>query len=49
MIIIIIFIICINNIYSHVEEHQWPPIKYLKELEEYEKAIGKSDSNCNIM
>lgn len=33
---------------KHVEEHQWPPISYLKELEEYEKAIGKND-NCCVM
>jgi len=32
----------------YLEEHQWPPISYLKELEEYEKATGKSE-NCCIM
>jgi hypothetical protein len=36
---------------KHVEEHQWPPISYLKDLETYEKemkAFNKSDK-CNIM
>jgi len=26
---------------SYVEEHQWPPVSYFKELESYEKSIGK--------
>jgi len=33
---------------NYVEEHQWPPVSYLKELETYEKAIGKGEK-CNIM
>jgi len=33
---------------KYVEEHQWPPVSYLKALEEYEKATGKSE-NCCIM
>lgn len=33
---------------KYIEEHQWPPISYLKDLEEYEKAVGKSE-NCCIM
>jgi len=33
---------------NYVEEHQWPPISYLKDLEEYEKAVGKTE-NCCIM
>lgn len=32
----------------YVEEHQWPPLSYLKALEEYEKVTGKSD-NCCVM
>jgi len=34
---------------AYVTEHQWPPISYLKELEDYERAIGKTDSNCSMM
>jgi len=37
---------------KHVEEHQWPPLSYLKELEIYEKAIGgttKGDDRCLCM
>lgn len=33
---------------KYVEDHQWPPLDYLKALEEYEKATGKSD-NCCVM
>jgi len=36
----------------YVEEHQWPPISYLKDLEVYEKAIGKTDGirgDCQVM
>lgn len=25
---------------KYVEEHQWPPVTYLRELEAYEKATG---------
>lgn len=30
---------------AYVEEHQWPPVSYLKDLEAYEKATGKHSSN----
>jgi len=33
---------------KHVEDHQWPPVSYLKALEDYEKLVGKSDK-CSIM
>jgi len=33
---------------SFVEEHQWPPVSYLKELEVYEKATSKEEK-CRIM
>jgi len=42
------FVELVGDNLKHVEEHQWPPISYLKELEEYEKATGKSD-NCCVM
>jgi len=36
---------------THVEDNQWPPVSYLKQLEEYEKSTGKkrSDDKCSIM
>jgi len=40
---------------QYVEEHRWPPVSYLKELEEYEKATGKTigggsgGENCMVM
>jgi len=36
---------------DYVEEHQWPPKAYLKELAEYEKAIGggSKDDKCICM
>jgi len=35
---------------KYIEENQWPPVSYLKELEVYEKLIGaKSDDKCSIM
>ena len=36
---------------KYVEEHRWPPLSYLKEVEAYEKAIQKSgeDPKCAIM
>jgi Rho family protein len=37
----------------YVEEHQWPPVSYLKEIEEYEKMITnmqkKKEGKCCIM
>jgi len=33
---------------AYVEEHQWPPVSYLKAVEEYEKLTGKG-TNCIIM
>lgn len=38
---------------KYVEDNQWPPLSYLKQLEEYEKAIGKTGdaaetNNCII-
>lgn len=36
---------------KYVEEHQWPPVSYLKELEVYEKAMAKHGGadKCSIM
>jgi len=37
---------------KYVEEHQWPPVSYLKELEKYEKLTGKKrdgDEKCITM
>ena len=36
---------------KHVEEHQWPPVSYLKELEVYEKEMAKFNKSdkCRIM
>lgn len=38
---------------KHVEENQWPPVSYLKQLAEYEKAIkaagGDKDDKCICM
>jgi len=33
---------------SYVEEHQWPPVSYLKELEAFEKA-NKGEDKCLVM
>jgi hypothetical protein len=33
---------------AYCEEHQWPPISYLKALEEYEKLTGKTNA-CVVM
>lgn len=40
---------------AYVEEHQWPPVSYLKELAAYKKAAGiedegvtKKEENCCI-
>jgi Rho family protein len=40
---------------KYVEENQWPPVSYLKELEEYEKAMARyslgteAEKNCSVM
>ena len=37
---------------EHVEEHRWPPVAYLKEIEEYENKYGDKKSNkdgCRMM
>lgn len=34
---------------KYVEENQWPPVSYLKQLEEYEKAVGGKTDKCSIM
>lgn len=39
---------------AYVEEHQWPPVSYLKELAAYKKATGtedeggKKEENCCV-
>jgi len=34
----------------HVEEHQWPPVSYLKELEAYGRKVGNKDAGkCLLM
>ena len=36
----------------YVREHQWPPVSYLQELEQYEKTITetqKKEGKCCIM
>lgn len=35
---------------KYVEENQWPPISYLKELEIYEKSLeGRQPDKCIVM
>jgi len=34
---------------KYLEEHQWPPVSYLKAIAEYEKAVGKSGGDCCVM
>jgi len=34
---------------KHVEEHQWPPVAYFKELEAYNKKMGIKGGNCSLM
>ena len=34
---------------EHVEEHQWPPVSYLKEVEKYEKRIAERGGKCVVM
>lgn len=33
---------------QHIEQHRWPPVRYLEELAEYERALGDNRS-CSIM
>jgi Rho family protein len=32
---------------KYVEDNQWPPLSYLKQLEDYEKTTGKTTGNGN--
>ncbi|KAJ8306845.1 hypothetical protein KUTeg_014929 [Tegillarca granosa] len=34
---------------EHVEEHRWPPLSYIKEVEEYEAKLEKQGEKCSIM
>lgn len=35
---------------SHVKENRWPPVAYLKEVDEYNKKYGdKSGDKCVVM
>ena len=34
---------------DHVEEHRWPPLSYLEEVEVYEKELEKVGEKCSIM
>ncbi|XP_071157447.1 rho-related protein racA-like [Mytilus edulis] len=34
---------------DHVEEHRWPPLSYLKEVEVYEAEMKKRGEKCRIM
>lgn len=36
---------------EYVEEHRWPPLSYLKELEEYQNKIniGETKDKCKVM
>ncbi|VDI62241.1 Hypothetical predicted protein [Mytilus galloprovincialis] len=34
---------------DHVEEHRWPPLSYLKEVEVYESDMKKRGEKCRIM
>ncbi|OWF34480.1 Rho-related protein racA [Mizuhopecten yessoensis] len=36
-----------NNTY--IEENQWPPLAYLREIEEYEKKWKSKGDKCSIM
>lgn len=34
----------------YVEKHQWPPVSYLKQVAEYERAEGRAvDPGCVVM
>eukprot|EP01129_Flabellula_baltica_P013675 TRINITY_DN639_c0_g1_i1.p1 TRINITY_DN639_c0_g1~~TRINITY_DN639_c0_g1_i1.p1 ORF type:complete len:692 (-),score=158.54 TRINITY_DN639_c0_g1_i1:21-2096(-) len=35
---------------EYIEEHRWPPVSYLEELETYEKAMkGDHEKQCSVM
>ncbi|CAC5402033.1 RHOBTB1_2 [Mytilus coruscus] len=34
---------------DHVEEHRWPPLSYIKEVEVYEAEMQKRGEKCKIM
>lgn len=35
---------------SHIDEHRWPPVSYLKEIAEYEEKYGdKKKDGCRVM
>lgn len=34
---------------KYIEENQWPPKSYLKEMEEYERKMKQKGSNCSLM
>lgn len=34
---------------EHVEEHRWPPLSYLEEVQQYEKEMEKLGEKCSIM
>ena len=35
---------------KHVTEHRWPPVTYLKEVEEFEKELAKTGNDkCIVM
>ena len=34
---------------EHVEEHRWPPLAYLTEVEEYEALMKAKGQKCAIM
>ena len=36
---------------EYVEEHRWPPVSYIKEVEEYEKLMAEANASdkCVVM
>jgi hypothetical protein len=34
---------------KYVEGHRWPPVKYLAEVDEYEKQMEKAGESCVVM
>ena len=34
---------------TYVEEHRWPPLAYLQEVEEYEQQMKKLGEKCVVM
>ncbi|XP_074655294.1 rho-related protein racA-like isoform X2 [Tubulanus polymorphus] len=34
---------------DHVEEHRWPPVSYLNEVQEYEIQMTKQGESCQVM